>query len=67
MIVENAQDEIDSLWDLFVPSTHHDYVTGTSTDYVVYSEQMPAMKYEHKSEGCLCVCACVCVCVCMVT
>jgi alpha-mannosidase len=35
------QGTIDGLWDEFVPSTHHDYVTGTSTDYVTYGEQLP--------------------------
>lgn len=35
------QEIIDQLWEDAVPSTHHDYVTGTANDYVTYGEQIP--------------------------
>eukprot|EP01124_Arcella_intermedia_P033306 TRINITY_DN7953_c0_g1_i1.p1 TRINITY_DN7953_c0_g1~~TRINITY_DN7953_c0_g1_i1.p1 ORF type:complete len:917 (-),score=104.58 TRINITY_DN7953_c0_g1_i1:37-2787(-) len=37
----NSQSSIDAIWQDHVPSTHHDYVTGTSTDYVLEKEQIP--------------------------
>ena len=30
-------------WQLIVPSTHHDYITGTGIDDVTWSEQMPML------------------------
>lgn len=44
--VKNAttQKEIDALWELQGVSTHHDFVTGTATDYVYYGEQLPMMQ-----------------------
>eukprot|EP01125_Pyxidicula_operculata_P009095 TRINITY_DN3008_c1_g1_i3.p1 TRINITY_DN3008_c1_g1~~TRINITY_DN3008_c1_g1_i3.p1 ORF type:complete len:632 (-),score=150.91 TRINITY_DN3008_c1_g1_i3:22-1917(-) len=37
----SVQPQLDELWYRHVPSTHHDYVTGTSNDYVYNTEQIP--------------------------
>jgi len=39
-----GQATIDGLWEAFVPSTHHDFVTGTADDYVTEGEQLPLIK-----------------------
>lgn len=38
-----TQRDIDALWDDFAPSTHHDFITGTATDYVYEGEQLPLL------------------------
>eukprot|EP01125_Pyxidicula_operculata_P002008 TRINITY_DN11987_c0_g1_i1.p1 TRINITY_DN11987_c0_g1~~TRINITY_DN11987_c0_g1_i1.p1 ORF type:complete len:943 (-),score=231.60 TRINITY_DN11987_c0_g1_i1:86-2863(-) len=35
--------DLDSVWNLTAPSTHHDYITGTATDYVYLGEQLPLL------------------------
>jgi alpha-mannosidase len=40
---QNPQSLLDA-WALLVPSTHHDYITGTATDGVVRIEQMPRLQ-----------------------
>jgi len=40
-----SDSQIDSLWNLTTPSTHHDYITGTATDYVYLGEQLPLLTY----------------------
>ena len=35
-------------WNDFVPSTHHDYVTGTATDDVTRDEQIPLLEQAHR-------------------
>ncbi len=37
-------DDLNNVWSLFVLSNHHDWVTGTGTDTVYYSEQLPVMQ-----------------------
>ena len=37
----DPMEALDDQWESFAPSTHHDFVTGTSTDYVFYGEQLP--------------------------
>jgi alpha-mannosidase len=35
---------VDQAWQALVPSSHHDYITGTSPDRVYWSEQLPQLE-----------------------
>lgn len=35
---------IDQAWQMLVPSSHHDYITGTSPDRVYWGEQLPLLE-----------------------
>jgi hypothetical protein len=38
-----TQSQIDATWMNLSPSTHHDFITGTATDYVYHGEQQPLL------------------------
>lgn len=38
-----ARSDIAAAWDTMLPSTHHDYITGTAPDDVYFSEQLPLL------------------------
>jgi alpha-mannosidase len=42
--VQTRQRALDRAWDTLVPSTHHDFVNGTSTDQVTHDEQIPLLR-----------------------
>lgn len=45
---------IDQAWRTLVPSSHHDYITGTSPDRVYWTEQLPMLELaDHQAEQCL--------------
>ena len=46
-----SQKQIDSLWKQLVPSNHHDYLPGTSTDEVYQSEQLPLLQKTAAAAG----------------
>lgn len=39
-----TNEDIKSVWNLTAPTTHHDFITGTATDYVVQGEQIPILQ-----------------------
>jgi len=39
-----TNEQIKQVWNLTAPSTHHDYITGTATDYVFLGEQTPILQ-----------------------
>ena len=42
---------IDQAWQTLVPSSHHDYITGTSPDRVYWSEQLPMLEQAARLAG----------------
>jgi alpha-mannosidase len=42
---------IDQAWQALVPSSHHDYITGTSPDRVYASEQLPQLELADRLAG----------------
>lgn len=36
--------QFETIWNNLVPSTHHDYITGTATDCVYVNEQLPLLE-----------------------
>ncbi len=41
---ESAKDDLKSAWYMGIISNHHDFITGTATDRVVETEQVPFLK-----------------------
>jgi alpha-mannosidase len=42
-VAQQSLDLIDAGWTLLAPSTHHDYITGTSPNNVIAQEQLPLL------------------------
>eukprot|EP01130_Rhizamoeba_saxonica_P016674 TRINITY_DN7753_c0_g1_i2.p1 TRINITY_DN7753_c0_g1~~TRINITY_DN7753_c0_g1_i2.p1 ORF type:complete len:740 (-),score=156.30 TRINITY_DN7753_c0_g1_i2:106-2325(-) len=40
----NVNEKLFDIWNDLSPSTHHDYITGTATDYVFNGEQKPLLE-----------------------
>jgi alpha-mannosidase len=43
-MLDELDDAIERAWEALVPSSHHDYVTGTSPDQVYWIEQLPMLE-----------------------
>lgn len=43
-VLDDLDASIDEVWQALVPSSHHDYITGTSPDRVYWSEQLPQLE-----------------------
>jgi alpha-mannosidase len=53
-VLDDLDAAIDRAWQTLVPSSHHDYLTGTSPDRTYWSEQLPLLELAaRQAEQCL--------------
>lgn len=53
-ILDDLDTAIDEAWQVLVPSSHHDYITGTSPDRVYWTEQLPQLELaDRMADQCL--------------
>ncbi len=43
-VLDDLDTAVDEIWQVLVPSSHHDYITGTSPDRVYWTEQLPQLE-----------------------
>ena len=53
-MLDDLDADIERAWQTLVPSSHHDYITGSSSDRVYWAEQLPMLEQAAElGEGCL--------------
>jgi len=50
-LLDDLDAAIDQAWQTLVPSSHHDYITGTAPDRVYWSEQLPQLELADSQAG----------------